>query len=90
MSCGYISNVELVNTFVCIPNVSQHLEVCSDMKFSHLLNAKFYSKYRIDILFTIQTCLKFQKICCNSTYVCSFKDKKGEIILFLHNLWSDK
>ena len=34
------------------------------MKFSHLLNAKFYSKYRIDILFIIQTCLKSQKICC--------------------------
>ena len=33
----------------------------SDMKFSHFLNAKFYSKYRIDILFIIQTCLKSQK-----------------------------
>jgi hypothetical protein len=62
MSCGYISNLELVNTFICTPNFSQHLEVHSDMKFSHLLNAKFYSKYRIDILFIIQTCLKSQKI----------------------------
>ena len=64
MSCGYIFNLELVNTFICTPNFSQHLVVHSDMKFSHLLNAKFYSEYRIDILFIIQTCLKSQKICC--------------------------
>ena len=69
MSCGYIFNLELVNTFVCTPNFSQHLEVRSDMKFSHLLNVKFYSKYRIDILFIIQTCLKSQKICCEADVV---------------------
>ena len=77
MSCGYIFNLELVNTFVCTPNFSQHLVVHSDMKFSHLLNAKFYSKYRIDILFIIQTCLKSQKICCDSRGTTSVLGKRA-------------